>query len=249
MEIWKDIKGYETKYQISTQRRIKIKEREYITSNGVKRKIRERIKTANSKGTIVLENHPYNIDSLYMENFPLLYTEEFKNKTTLDGEIWADIDNYEGLYQVSNFGRVRSLPRFGNNQIVSSSRDGNSMTYTRSIAVKGRILKPLKVGIPDRVANYRLGVTLIKDSTPKSVLINRLVAQAFIPNPDNLSEVNHKNRDITNNTVDNLEWVSTESNINHAQLDRKVLIALYDLAYSKNKTPSEMLLELINGVK
>jgi len=104
-------------------------------------------------------------------------------------EIWKDIAGYEGRYQVSTLGRVR-----------------NSKT--------ARICKPSKCG---GSRNY-LHVTLYQGShdSRKSVSIHRLVADAFIPNPDNLPEVNHIDGNGFNNVVSNLEWITHAENMIHA---------------------------------
>lgn len=99
-------------------------------------------------------------------------------------EIWKDVEGYEGLYQVSNEGNVRSLK-------------------------KGIILKAANVN------NGYLAVQLWDNGIPKMKLIHRLVAEAFIPNPDNLPQVNHKNEDKALNIVENLEWCSAKYNMNY----------------------------------
>ena len=104
-------------------------------------------------------------------------------------EIWEDIADYEGLYQVSSLGRVKSL--------------GN---YKSS---KEKILKPFS-----NKDGY-LNVKLCKEGKRKQYLVHRLVAKAFIPNPENKLEVNHKDEDKTNNKVENLEWMTCKENINY----------------------------------
>ena len=106
-------------------------------------------------------------------------------------EEWRDIEGYKGLYQVSNMGRVKSL------------------NYNRT--GRERIMKGLDNG------HGYLFVQLCKDGKAKNCRINRLVAMAFIPNPDNLPEVNHKDKIRTNNRVDNLEWCTTQYNIEYSQ--------------------------------
>ena len=106
-------------------------------------------------------------------------------------EIWKPKKDYEGLYEVSNFGRVKSL---GN---------GNSNNS------KERVLKPVKVK-----GGY-LQVHLSKNGKRKMFLVHRLVAEAFIPNTDNLPFINHKDEDKTNNSVENLEWCTREYNNNY----------------------------------
>lgn len=119
-------------------------------------------------------------------------------------EIWRDIKDYEGLYQVSNLGRVKSL-----NYHCSG---------------KERILKPIKDG-----RGYTF-VILHKNRIKKHFLIHRLVASAFLENPENLPQVNHKDEDKTNNFVGtpeneykdgNLEWCSNEYNINFGTANKR----------------------------
>lgn len=105
-------------------------------------------------------------------------------------EIWKDIKGYEGLYQVSNLGNVRSVDR------VVNYKDGRKRLW------KGRILKPKK----DRYG-YLL-CDLCKKSKVKTITIHRLVAETFLPNPNNLPEINHKDENKDNNCVSNLEFCS-----------------------------------------
>lgn len=110
-------------------------------------------------------------------------------------EEWKDIKGYEGLYQISNLGRVRSLPK----------HCGFGKGYT----TKEIFLKP----------HLRLGYicyTLYKNDVPKSIGAHRLVAIAFIPNPLNKPQVNHINGIKTDNTIKNLEWVTNSENVKHA---------------------------------
>lgn len=101
-------------------------------------------------------------------------------------EIWKDIAGYEGLYQVSNLGNVKSL------------------NYNRT--KKERIL------IPGKNNSGYLLVMLSKNGTRKTFTIHRLAAQAFIENPKNLPEVNHIDEDKTNNCVSNLEFCDRKYN-------------------------------------
>lgn len=106
----------------------------------------------------------------------------------LDGEQWADIAGYEGLYQVSTFGRVRRFFKNGNTKILSP-------IFTRF--------------------GY-LRVDLCKNNRPKHWFIHRLVALAFLPNIGNKPEVNHVDGHPLNCCVANLEWVTTAENERHA---------------------------------
>jgi len=109
-------------------------------------------------------------------------------------EIWKDIKNYEGLYQVSNLGNVRGL-RFINNIVNKEKIHGISITTQNSGYLK---------------------VMLYKDGKPKNVMVHRLVAEAFIDNPENKKQINHKDGNKHNNCVTNLEWCSKSENMRHA---------------------------------
>lgn len=115
-----------------------------------------------------------------------------------EGEEWRDIVNYEGIYQVSNLGRVRRLPCYKLNA-------ANKWYFNH-----GGILKPQK---DNEVYHMYM---FYKDGKHKIVSGHRLVAQAFIPNPNNLPDVNHKDGNPGNNCVDNLEWITELDNTRHA---------------------------------
>lgn len=120
----------------------------------------------------------------------------------LPKQYWKDIEGYEGLYQVSNTGKVRSL------------------NYRRTGETK--VLKP---------STSKLGyksVNLCKDGKNKGYLVHRLVALAFIPNPNNYPVVNHKDENPSNNTVWNLEWCTQEYNINYGNCKQKIKEAKSD---------------------
>ena len=122
----------------------------------------------------------------------------FMNIQCLEGEVWKEIPDYEGLYMVSNMGRVKSLDR-----IVPFKRGGPNATKK----VKGQIL------IQGLTNTKRLQVKFWKNSDYKHFYVHRLVAMAFIPNPNNLPEVNHKDFNPVNNRADNLEWMTSYDNI------------------------------------
>ena len=105
-------------------------------------------------------------------------------------EIWRDVIGYEGLYKVSNLGRIKSL----NRKISSNKR------------VKGVIRSQQKN------ENGYMTIQLHKNNTIKDFKVHRLVAQAFIPNPNNLPQVNHKDENKTNNNLINLEWCTSKYN-------------------------------------
>lgn len=113
-------------------------------------------------------------------------------------EIWKDINGYEGIYQVSSLGRVRSLDR--------ALLGKNNVEYK----VKGKIRKISCTG-----KGYQ-NIQLSKEGRSKMFSIHRLVAEAFLDNPENLPVVNHIDGNKSNNHIGNLEWVSYSDNINHS---------------------------------
>ena len=116
-------------------------------------------------------------------------------------EEWRDVEGFEGLYQVSNKGKVRSLDR-----TVTTSRYGKPLSMTK----RGKVLKT----ITDR-RGY-IGVQLSKEGKPYTFKVHRLVARAFLPNAEGLQEVNHIDGNKRNNDIQNLEWCTRGHNIRHA---------------------------------
>lgn len=105
-------------------------------------------------------------------------------------EVWKPIKGYEGLYEVSNYGNVRRVWRYGREWIGTCK--------------------------PKRTKDGYLETTLMKNSKPKYVRTHRLVATAFCDNPHNKKEVNHIDGNKRNNRADNLEWVTSSENQIHA---------------------------------
>lgn len=116
-------------------------------------------------------------------------------------EEWKDIQGYEGIYKISNCGRIKSLLRFNN-----MSKDNTMRGYYR----KEKILKPSANN-----SDY-LYIFLCKNGKKTMKTIHRLVAETFIPNPNNYEQVNHIDGNKQNNRMDNLEWCTRKHNMQEA---------------------------------
>ena len=136
-------------------------------------------------------------------------------------EEWKPIEGYEGLYEVSNMGRVKSLNyrMTGKEGIMKGGDDGHGY----------------------------LSVNLWKDGKANKGKIHRLVAQAFLENPQNLPEVNHKNEDKTDNRVENLEWCTKQYNIEYSQA--KAVIGINKVSGLIMEFPSQMEASRQTGTK
>lgn len=122
----------------------------------------------------------------------------------MDKEVWKDVKGYEGYYQVSNLGKVRSLDRV------------DTLGYHR----KGKVLTDNS----DKDGYHQVG--LFQGGKGKACKVHRLVAQAFLENPDNLPQVNHKDEDKTNNVVSNLEWCTAAYNMNYGTRNERARKAI-----------------------
>lgn len=111
-------------------------------------------------------------------------------------EIWKPVKGYEGYYEVSNMGRVRSCDRYVKH-------------YSKQRFYKGKLLAE------NEYPNGYKYVNLNKDGIHKTALIHRLVAVAFLPNPNNFPEVNHRDENFRNNELTNLEWCTSKYNANY----------------------------------
>ena len=124
-------------------------------------------------------------------------------------EEWRDILNYEGLYQISNLGRVKSLPKKSGNRMLEESIIAQSIS--RGYAT----------------------VTLHRDKVLKSYLVHRLVAYAFIDNPNEYTQVNHKDENKLNNNVENLEWCDAKYNVNYGTRNLRASKPVYCVTTGK----------------
>lgn len=159
---------------------------------------------------------------------------DLKNKNM--EEIWRNVKGYEELYQVSNYGQIRSVDRF-----VGYRYKGKQRIY------KGRLLKQVE-------RNGYLSVSLSKGNIIKQKSIHRLVAEAFLPNPSNLPLVNHIDENKKNNMVSNLEWCSCAYNTNYgcgrkkqAESQQKIVLQYDKDGNLLNQYPSATIAALKNG--
>lgn len=136
--------------------------------------------------------------------------EIYKNLSieNLENEIWLPVVGFEGLYEVSSYGRVKSL------------------NYRRTKQEK--IIKQEK----DRYGY--LIINICKNGKRKIIRVHRLVAKAFIDNPNNLETVNHKNEDKTDNRIDNLEWLSRADNIRYGTAQERRILNINYQSRTKN---------------
>lgn len=118
-------------------------------------------------------------------------------------EIWKDLEGYEGYYQASSWGNIRSVDR------VVISTDGKRRS------LKGKILKP-------QINKGYYLINLNKNGKKKKALVSRLVAKTFVDNPMQKEEVNHIDEDKLNNSVDNLEWVTSKENANWGTRNKRI---------------------------
>ena len=142
-----------------------------------------------------------------------------------DLEVWLPVHGYEGLYEVSNHARIRSLPR------VAFKKDGTAVN------LKGMLKKVTPMG------NGYLHATFTKEGRTTQLLLHVVVAKAFVANENNLPHVNHKDMNPKNCLPENLEWVTHRENIVHARDNGKLN------AMSNPKRRLKFDIETVNSVK
>ena len=149
---------------------------------------------------VVYKDENYNNTSV--ENISFVDMDMTPACESLDGEVWLPVVGYEGCYEVSNKGRVRTVER----TVLRSASRGVGMPRTYSAQ-----MKPL---IKNRTGYYK--VNLFKDGKHRQPLVHQLVASAFIANPNGYKFINHLDCNTTNNCVENLEWCTPKMNSQHA---------------------------------
>lgn len=142
-------------------------------------------------------------------------------------EVWKDIGGYEGLYLVSSKGRVKSLERY------------RERTDRVRMKIKDKVLK---LRFSD---DGYLKVDLTRGGKRKTFLVHRLVAVAFIPNPENKPKVNHIDGKKNNNEASNLEWSTTSENIKHAYATGLINTSKFKGEGNVNSKLSEMQIKYI----
>lgn len=247
-EEWKPIPGFEGIYDVSNHYRVR--RRPGISDHGQ----HDVERTLAAKILSVSRNNGYLVAYLggngnTGKNSKKFYVEAavenlfgIKNAIVDDlsepGEEWRDIPGYESLYQTSTHGRVRSIGRYVKGECVINVNIGPKRRYIRPHLLPGNAGS----------TGYRK-VELSAKGVIKTLMVHRLVAITFIPNPLNLDIVHHKDENKLNNRADNLEWVSRAGNVQD-WFDRRRVVVSADMietilaASATGKTPSEILAAL-----
>lgn len=116
-------------------------------------------------------------------------------------EIWKDIPGFEGLYKASSYGRIKSLSR-----VIRGEDNRTGLMISKEIILK-----------PYAKRSGHLSIHLTKDGEQRTFNVHRLVASAFLPNPNDLPVINHIDGNPGNNNIGNLEWCTQKHNLRHAR--------------------------------
>jgi hypothetical protein len=160
-------------------------------------------------------------------NSQKIINKNLRENKNIDGEIWMNVVGYGELYKISNKGRIR--------------------TFVKHSYRRGKIMKPF------RHKQGYLRISLVKNGKSKSYMMHRLVAEAFIYNPDNKLEINHKNGIKHDNRVENLEWCTSLENIKHSITTgltrRKSKSEIFSIVQKTNKLNKNQILSIISDYK
>jgi len=185
---WRSIPEYSSKYKVNISGQVWA----YYEYEGHNRKPHYKLLSGNNGNYVLTSGRnrsKFCIDYLLDLCFGIQHIQ------LLEDEIWKPIRGYEGLYQISNYGRILSERRF------ITRKNGYKQFCKEQIVQSKTIIN----------SGYRV-VHLIRDKKAKHFLVHRLVAEHFIENPNNLMEVNHKDENKLNNVVSNLEWCNRSCN-------------------------------------
>jgi len=161
-------------------------------------------------------------DMLKFEELPKINSERWLLLKDFEGEVWKDVVGYEGLYKVSNYGRIKALGRM-------------RKTHHNGLAqIKDRIIRNIPNVGKDGTYYYASFAKKDGENSSKKILVHRVVAMAFLPNPNKQPQVNHKDENPSNNIVfvnkdgsvdffkSNLEWCTAFHNIHYGTRDERV---------------------------
>lgn len=156
--------------------------------------------------------------SEFKPNYLLLAADRIEELSGRVEVVRKSVKGYEGYYEVDQFGRV-----YGVDRMILVNDNGRQYN---------KLLKAKQMKQSIHTKGYKT-VSLTKDGKTKTCYVHRIVAEAFVDNPDNLSFINHKDEDKTNNFVDNLEWCTNEYNINYGTATKRRARALKGKKHTK----------------
>lgn len=148
-------------------------------------------------------------------------TEEFIESIKLEGEEWRDVVGYEDYYMVSNFGRIINI-----NTIIEDKLRNRTKKQTL-----------LKTRIDNRNSKYYYTVRLYKNKNSNIKYVHRLIAEAFIPNPECLPEIDHIDRNGLNNNINNLRWCNHKDNQNNINTKKAMSVSHINVPQPKRWKP------------